>query len=176
MHARGWPITTIGLVLAVVVTASVASLAEDRVSGLITRTYVIVEDTELTGDVTGDVTGAPCFSFGAPGVELRLNGYSITGKADPVTACGGTVTASEFGITTAGRANVSIQGPGLVQRFRNTGVLVAASTGTRVQGITASTNCASGILVQATSFDTVIEGNVAVRNGASAPGFACGGI
>ena len=122
MHSRGWPITTAGLVLAAVVTASVASLAEDRVSGLITRTYVIVEDTELTGDVTCDVTGAACFSFGAPGVELRLNGYSITGKADPVTGCGGAITAGEFGITTGGRANVSIQGPGLVQRFRSHGV------------------------------------------------------
>ena len=93
MRARGWPITTAGLVLAAVVSAGVASLAEDRVSGLITRTYVIVEDTELSGDVTCDVTGAACFSFGAPGVELRLNGYSITGKADPVTGCAGALTA-----------------------------------------------------------------------------------
>ncbi len=125
MHSRGWPITTAGLVLAAVVTASVASLAEDRVSGLITRTYVIVEDTELSGDVTCDVPGSsPCFSFGAPGVELRLNGYSITGKADPVTACGGVSTPGEFGITTGGQARVSIQGPGLVQRFRSHGVNV----------------------------------------------------
>jgi hypothetical protein len=177
MHSRGWPITTAGLVLAAVVSASVASLvALDRVSGLITRTYVIVEDTELSGDVTCDVTGAPCFSFGAPGVELRLNGYSITGKADPATGCGGTLTAQEFGISTAGQANVSVQGPGLVQRFRNSGVSVSASRGARVQGITSSTNCAAGIIVLATSFDTIVEGNVAVRNGSTAPGFACGGI
>ena len=176
MYTTRWPMTTAGLVLAAVVSATVASLAEDRVSGLITRTYVIVEDTELTGDVTCDVTGAACFSFGAPGVQLRLNGYSITGKADPVTACGGAVTPGEFGITTAGRANVSIQGPGLVQRFRNSGIAVAASTNARIQAITASTNCAAGIIVQNTSFDTLIEGNVAVRNGSSAPGFACGGI
>lgn len=176
MQARGWPMTSAGLVLAAVVSASVASLAEDRVSGLITRTYVIVEDTELTGDVTCDVTGAPCFSFGAPGVALRLNGYTITGKADPVTGCGGTVTPAEFGITTGGRADVSIQGPGLVQRFRNSGVVVSASRSARVQGLTSSTNCAAGIIVQATSFDTIIENNVAVRNGSSAPGFACGGI
>jgi len=176
MHSRGWPITTAGLVLAVIVTASVGSLAEDQVSGLITRTFVIVEDTTLTGDVTCDVTGAACFSFGAPGVELRLNGYSISGKADPVTGCGGALTAGEFGITTGGQASVSIQGPGLVPRFRNPGIHVAASTNARIQGITASTNCASGIIVLATSFDTVIEGNTAVRNGSSAPGFPCGGI
>ncbi len=176
MYAIGWLNATTGLVLAGIVSASVATLAEDRVSGLITRTYVIVEDTELTGDVTCDVTGAPCFSFGAPGVALRLNGYSITGKADPVTGCGGAVTPAEFGITTGGRSNVSIQGPGLVQRFRNSGVAVAASTNARVQGITSSTNCAAGIIVLATSFDTIIENNVAVRNGSTAPGFACGGI
>ena len=176
MHARRWPLATAGLALVAVVGATVASLAEDRVSGLITQTYVIVEDTELTGDVRCDVTGGACFSFGAPGVELRLNGYSITGKGDAVTGCGGTVTASEFGITTGGRANVSIQGPGLVQRFRNHGINVAASTATRVQGITASTNCGSGIFVAGTSFDTVIEGNVSVRNGSTAPGAACGGI
>ena len=176
MRARGWPITTAGLVLAAIVSAGVASLAEDRVSGLITRTYVIVENTELSGDVTCDVTGAACFSFGAPGVELRLNGYSITGKADPVTGCAGALTAGEFGITTGGRSNVSIQGPGLVQRFRNSGVHVAASTNARIQGITASTNCAAGIIVLATSFDTIVEGNTAVRNGSTAPGFACGGI
>jgi hypothetical protein len=177
MRARGWPITTAGLVLAAVASAGVASLAEDRVSGLITRTYVIVENTELSGDVTCDVTGAACFSFGAPGVELRLNGYSITGKADPVSACGGgAATAGEFGIVTGGQAKVSIQGPGLVQRFRSHGVNVLASTGARVQGITAATNCLSGIFVAGTSFDTVIEGNVSVRNGSSAPGSPCGGI
>jgi hypothetical protein len=38
------------------------------------RSYVIVEDTDLIGDVTCDVpNGTAGFSFGAPGVELRLN-------------------------------------------------------------------------------------------------------
>ena len=65
--------------------------AADEVSGLITRTYTIVEDTDLTGDVVCDVAaGTPCFSFGASNVELRLNGFTITGKADPNIACGGT--------------------------------------------------------------------------------------
>ena len=176
MQARGWPITTAGLVLAALVSASVAPLAEDRVSGLITRTYVIVEDTELTGDVTCNVTGGACFSFGASAVQLRLNGYTITGKADPVTGCGGAITAAEVGITTNAQSEVTIRGPGLVQRFRNHGVAVAASRSARVEGITASTNCAAGIFVAATSFDTLVEGNVSVRNGSTAPGFSCGGI
>lgn len=162
--------------LIAVVGAGSAPSAADRISGVITRTYVIVEDTELTGDVTCDVTGGACFSFGASAVQLRLNGYTITGKADPVTGCGGAVDATEVGITTNGHSNVTIQGPGLVQRFRRHGVLVVASRSARVEGITASTNCAAGIIVAATSFDTLVEGNVSVRNGSTAPGFSCGGI
>ena len=71
----------------------------DRVSGTLTRTYSIVADTELTGDVTCAVADAtPCFSFAVPGVGLRLNGFTVTGKGDPVTGCGGTPTKGEIGI------------------------------------------------------------------------------
>ena len=146
----------------------------DRVSGLLTRTYVLVEDTDLVGDVTCDVTGSPCFSFGAPGIQLRLNGFTITGKADPVTGCAGTRPQPEFGITTNGQSHVQVRGPGLVQRFRNNGVFVTGSTGARVYDLNSSTNCGSGILIAATSFETIVEGNLAVRNGSTeAP---CGGI
>lgn len=150
--------------------------ADDRVSGLITRTYVIVENTDLTGDVVCDVGNTPCFAFGAPGVELRLNGFSLTGRADPVTGCGGATFAGEVGISTNSQNDVAIQGPGLVQRFRQHGVLVIGSTNARVEGITASTNCASGIIAQATAFGTLVQGNTAVRNGSSQAGLACGGI
>lgn len=150
--------------------------ASDRISGLITRTYMIVEDTDLVGDVTCDVGSSPCFSFGAPDVELRLNGFTITGRADAVTGCGGATFAAEVGITTNSRSNVSVRGPGLLQRFRGFGVLVAGSTNARVVDLTVSTNCASGIFVPATSFGTLVEGNIAVRNGSSTPGFTCGGI
>jgi hypothetical protein len=34
----------------------------------------------------------------------------------------------------------------------------------------------SGIRIAATSFGTLVENNVAVRNGASNPGLSCGGI
>ncbi|HXG69477.1 MAG TPA: hypothetical protein VNJ04_02570 [Gemmatimonadaceae bacterium] len=151
--------------------------AADQVSGLITRTYVLVEDTDLTGDVTCDVGSNPCLSFGASDIELRLNGFTITGRADAATGCGGQGNLpGEFGITTNARNNVTVRGPGLVQRFRNHGVLVTGSSNTTVDAITVSTNCASGILVAANSFGTLVQGNVAVRNGSSTPGFACGGI
>jgi hypothetical protein len=165
----------VAMVLATALAESTA-YGQDRVSGVITSTFVIVEDTELAGDVTCQVTGGPCFSFGASNVELRLNGFTISGRADAITGCGGANVAAEFGITTNNQSNVGVRGPGVVQRFRNTGVLIAGSTRARVEGITASTNCASGILVQATSFGTIVQGNVSVRNGSSAPGFSCGGI
>lgn len=150
--------------------------AADRVSGLLTRTYVIVEDTELVGDVTCDVGSSACFSFGASNVELRLNGFTITGKADAVTGCGGATFAAEIGITTNRSNNVQVRGPGLVQRFRGFGVRVEGSSNARIVLLTVSTNCASGIFVFGNSFGTLVEGNIAVRNGSSAPGFTCGGI
>jgi hypothetical protein len=161
--------------LAVIVGVGSAPSAADSVSGLLTRTYVIVEDTDLTGDVTCDVTGAPCFSFGAPGVELRLNGFSITGKADPVTACTGAAqTANEAGILTNNQPGVTVRGPGLVQRFRNHGVFVSGSQDARVENITASTNCASGVFIAANAFGTLVEGITSVRNGS--PTAPCGGV
>jgi hypothetical protein len=149
----------------------------DAVSGTITRTFSIVVNTQLTGDVTCAVAdGTPCFSFAVPGVELRLNGYTMTGKGDPVTGCGGAVTPGEVGITTNAQRGAVVRGPGLVQRFRNHGVQVAASDGARIEGITVSTNCGSGIFVPATSFNTLVQENTALRNGSSNPGLSCGGI
>jgi len=163
--------------VAVILFAQTAPHAAHQVSGTRTTTYVIVEDTDLVGDVTCDVGSSPCFSFGASGVELRLNGFKITGKADPVTGCGGTASPNEFGITTNGQHSVSVRGPGVVQRFRNHGVLViGGSRGARIEGITASTNCTAGIRVMATAFDTLVESNTVVRNGATTPGSPCGGI
>jgi hypothetical protein len=150
--------------------------ALDRVSGTLTRTFTIVDNTELVGDVICDVTGAPCFTFGVSDVELRLNGFSITGKADPVTGCDGAAFAGEMGIITNGARNVVVRGPGLVQRFRADGIFVTGSTSVRIELVTASTNCMSGIRVAANSFDTIVQDNVAVRNGASQAGLSCGGI
>jgi hypothetical protein len=159
------------------VSLSSSAFAADRVSGVITSTYVMVEDTELAGDVTCNVANAtPCFSFGAANIELRLNGFTITGRADAVTGCAGVSTAGEAGITTNNMARVVVRGPGLVQRFRGDGITVAGSRDARIENLTVSTNCMSGVRVLASSFGTLVEGNVATRNGSSAPGQVCGGI
>jgi hypothetical protein len=149
----------------------------DSVSGTLTRTFQVVADTQLTGDVSCAVAdGTPCFTFAVPGVELRLNGFTITGKGDAAMGCAGAVTAGEVGVSTGGQSGVTVRGPGLVQRFRNHGVQVTGSTNARVEGLTVSTNCGSGIFVLATSFGALVEGNTSVRNGSSMPGLACGGI
>jgi hypothetical protein len=165
------------LAAAIFVNALAAPAWADQVSGTLTRTFVIVEDTDLVGDVVCNVGSNPCFSFGASNVELRLNGFSMTGTANAVTGCGGAIFANEFGVTTNGQHNVYVRGPGLIQRFRNFGITVTGgSRGTKIEGLTASTNCGSGIRVTAAAFDTLVQGNRLTGNGATAVGAACGGI
>src|SRR6476646_7349203 len=71
------------------------------IGGTISSTLTITEDSQLVDDVTCTVTGAACIAIGAAGVTLDLNGFTMTGAADPATACfGGTIAAmgGEFGI------------------------------------------------------------------------------
>jgi len=169
-RARG--LVLVGLVGAALSVASSAH-AED-ISGTIVRTLILSENSRLVGNVTCTVTGAPCIAFGAPGLELRLNGFFITGQADPTQACSGTSVANEVGVSTNGQNDVEVKGPGVVQQFRADGVLVLGTVGGRIERITATTNCLSGIRVIETSSHIRVESNVSVRNGA--PGGACGGI
>jgi len=165
----------LGIALAVVGLAGSNAYA-DQVSGLITRTYALVENTDLAGDVTCDVENAACFSFAASNIELRLNGFTITGRADASTGCGGASFPAESGVSTNRSHGVSVRGPGMIQRTRGRGIIVTGSNDVRVQNLTISTTCSSGIFVAADSFGALIQDVVAVRNGASAPGISCGGI
>src|SRR5438067_13571400 len=63
-----------------------------EISGAISTTLTIMEDSELVGDVTCTVPmtmpGAnPCISFGADHIRLRLNGHTITGPITAPTGC-----------------------------------------------------------------------------------------
>lgn len=80
-------IRLVSLSLSLAVSATPAA-AED-ISGTLSVTKVIVDDSRLVGDVTCTMTTAPCIQFGAPNVALRLNGYTITGPANPddTTTC-----------------------------------------------------------------------------------------
>ena len=135
---------------------------------------MLSEDSRLVGDVTCQVTGAPCIAFGAPNIVLSLNGFSVTGSNDAVAGCKGTNVGTETGISTNGQANVGIRGPGIVQRFQGDGILFLGTVKGWLQGVTTSTNCMSGIRVNPTSSAISVESNVSVRNGT--PAAACGGI
>ena len=161
----------VSLLVALLVCARSAHATD--ISGTISTTLMILEDSKLVGDVTCTVSGAPCIAFGAPGVALDLNGFNITGLGDPLTGCAGTSTAGEIGIDVNGLRDIIIRGLGLVQRFRYAGIRLNNATGVTVTGVTTSTNCWSGIWAVGGG-DHTLERNVAVRNGSLTN--PCGGI
>ena len=165
--------TGVVVVVCAVLVSAVSAKAED-IRGTIVRTLMLSEDSRLVGDVTCQVTGAPCIAFGAPNIALTLNGFSITGSIDAATGCRGTSVGTETGISTNGQANVGIRGPGIIQRFQGDGILFMGTAKGWVQGVTTSTNCLSGIRVNPTSTAISVESNISVRNGTAAA--ACGGI
>lgn len=171
-QVKGRHVCVLLVALAVISTAGPAMAADIR--GTIASTLTLTEDSQLVGNVTCTVTGAPCITFGSSGVTLTLNGFTMTGQADASTGCNGGSTAGEAGILINGRRGNIVQGPGVVQRFRGHGIqIIGGSSRVLVTLMSISTNCLSGIFVAASS-DNELDGNIAVRNGnATAP---CGGI
>jgi hypothetical protein len=146
-----------------------------NISGTISSTLTITENSKLVGDVVCTVTGAACISLGASGLTLDLNGYTITGLADPLVGCssGPNPGPGEAGVLVNALDNIVIRGLGLIQGFRQHGVVLNNSNGSTVTGVTLSTNCFSGIFVVGGS-DHLLEGNTSLRNGN--PANPCGGI
>ena len=143
------------------------------IGGPISSTLVITQDSQLVDDVTCTVTGGPCIAIGAPNVTLELNGFTITGQADSQTPCNVGPVPGEAGIEVNTQTGVTIRGPGLVRQFKGAGIHLITTTGARVVGAMISTNCMSGILVNAGTANE-LHNNVSVRNGV--PGGGCGGI
>jgi hypothetical protein len=141
-----------------------------EISGTYSTTLTIYDDSELVGDVKCMVSGNPCIQFGASDIKLRLNGYSIT---EEITGCT-SGTSSQDGIDVAGVHDVAIVGPGLVQKFGGFGIGVFGASKVKVEEVTASDNCFSGIILVA-SMDSDIERNVFVRNSSGSEGAPCGG-
>jgi parallel beta-helix repeat protein len=142
-----------------------------QISGTISSTLTIVEDSELVGDVNCTAVAGPCIAFGASGIKLRLNGFTITGSS---TDCK-SATASKDGIDVSGGLhNVAILGPGVVQRFAVFGIALLNVTKVRIEGVTATDNCFSGIFLLNTT-DSDIEKNIAVRNSLGSKNNPCGG-
>src|SRR5262245_12626272 len=135
-----WVATLLGALDVSVISAQAADIG-----GIISSTLTITDDSQLVDDVTCTVTGAPCIAIGASNVKLELNGFTMTGQADAQTACqGGPSTfpaVLEDGIDVNMQAGVTIRGPGLVQRFRGTGIYAYNnSSRLTVTGVTVSTN------------------------------------
>ena len=164
--------TPVMLCVAAAFASGGAAFATD-ISGTISTTLTIIDDSRLVGDVNCTVSGAPCIVIGAPNITLDLNGYTVTGLSDPVTGCSGSAVASEIGILVNKFDNVTIRGQGIVQQFRNFGIQLLSSVGGAVTGVTSSTNCTSGIIVSGGS-NNLLENNISIRNGNL--GVPCGGI
>lgn len=166
--------------------------AED-ISGTITTTVTIYENSRLVGDVTCTVVDEPCIRFGASHIKLRLNGFTMTGPANPPGNCVPPDPTDNFvrflpadGIATDGQSHVAILGPGLVQKFRRHGIIAGvfpnptpdpnfiSSRKVTVKHVTSHHNCFSGIQLSFAS-DSVIEENVSVRNAIGSGAFGCGG-
>ena len=114
-----------------------------NISGTISSTLTITQNSQLTGDVTCTVTGNPCIQFGASGIELQLNGHTMTGNGSR-NIC--TFSAGEDGIFTNGQNAVSIEGPGIVRRFRQRGIEVTGNDSI-VKHVTVLSSCLEGIVV-----------------------------
>jgi len=154
--------------------------AED-ISGPIIVTKTIFENSQLVGDVTCAVTATPCIEFGASDITLRLNGFTMTGPAEPDNPANSCPTAqppNADGIRIMNQTHARILGPGMVERFRRHGILIVGPTGVStnatVRYVTSHQNCFSGLLINGVS-DSVIEDNVSIRNASNSAGSPCGG-
>lgn len=167
------------LLLVLMVCATTARAEE--IYGTIYKTWTIYEDSELVEDVRCmvDPPDTPCIEFGASDITLKLNGFTITGPADPPnTGCTPTFSPGD-GIAVVAKHDVAVLGPGLIQKFARHGIFLGpGTTKAKVKRVTTSDNCFSGILLGSTT-DSVIEKNVSVRNAIGSPtaslNLPCGG-
>ncbi len=154
-------------------------------SGNITSTITITQDSQLVGDITCAVpltlTGAnPCIAFGFDHIKLKLNGHTITGPVTPPTGCS-LPSDSKYGvgIEAIDRTDVKIEGPGVIQHFERWGILLGLtghpSSHVTVRNVTVYRNCWSGMQTISTS-DSNFEEDAWINNAAGSNGAACGGI
>src|SRR5256885_10361785 len=105
-------VSIVFLYFAAVFSAGTASALD--VSGTISSTLTITDNSKLVGDVTCTVVGAACITFGVSGLTLDLNSYNMVGLGDAATGCSGSGTGGEAGIFANMLENVIIRGPGVV--------------------------------------------------------------
>ena len=170
------------VLVAVLVVVGTAHATE--ISGTITSTLTIFDNSELVGDVTCVVPPTmpgpnPCISFGADHITLRLNGHTITGPVTPPTGCSvPTDMMFGVGIDAIDRTGVKIEGPGIVQHFHRWGILLGLTghptSRVTVKKVTVYDNCWSGMQTFSTS-ESTFEDNVFADDAGGSNGAACGG-
>lgn len=141
-----------------------------QISGTISSTLTINDDSELVGDVTCSVEGGPCIVMGTAHTKLNLNGFTIAGTIAGCTPD----TSSNDGIDVLGLNDVAILGPGLIQGFGGFGIFLFSDTKAKVERVTVTDSCFSGIILVSTT-DSDIEKNVSVGNAMGSEGGPCGG-
>jgi parallel beta-helix repeat protein len=151
-------VTMLLVFLAAILVLGTGTAQATDISGLITTTMTIFDDSKLTGDVTCTVVGAPCIKFGAADIELHLNGFTITGRGSR-DSC--TLVSGEHGIDTNGQNHASIEGPGIVRRFKDNGIVVSGND-SAVQEVVVASSCTVGIDVLGSQ--NKIEENSVVRS------------
>jgi parallel beta-helix repeat protein len=149
---------------------SAGRMPATEIKGTVTATWTIYDDSKLVGNVTCMVENGPCIVIGASHVKLSLNGFTITSTIAGCTPS----TSFNDGIDVIGLEDVAVLGPGLVQKFGGFGIFLGGDSKVNVEGVTASDNCFSGILLGGTT-DSNIERNVSVRNSMGSEGAPCGG-
>jgi hypothetical protein len=150
-------------------------------SGTISSTVTIFDDSRLVGDVTCAVplssNGAnACIVFGRDHIQLNLNGHTISGPVVPPTGCSlPTDTNFGVGVFVNGNADVEIDGPGVIQYFERWGILLQSASHVTIRKVTVNRNCWSGMQTIGTS-DSNFEEDFWINNAAGSNGAACGGI
>src|SRR6266851_4979171 len=154
------------------------------ISGNITSTMTIFDDSQLVGDVNcnvpltaADANGvASCIAFGASHITLHLDGHTLAGPVTPPTNCS-LPSDSTFGvgIYVNGQTDVKIEGRGVIQHFERWGILLRSSIEVTVRKVAANRNCWSGMQTIGTS-DSNFEEDIWINNAAGSNGAACGGI
>ena len=141
-----------------------------EISGTISTTLTIFDDSKLVGDVTCAVAGGPCILIAASHTKLSLNGFTLAGSIAGCTPS----TSADDGIDVIGLSDVGIVGPGLIQGFGGFGIFLLQDSGVKVERVTVTDSCFSGIILVATT-DSDIEKNVSVRNSMGSENGPCGG-
>ena len=154
------------------------------ISGTITSTLTIFDDSQLVGDVTcavplsmADSLGASaCIAFGSDHIKLKLNGHTISGPVVPPAGCS-LPSDSKFGVgvLVEGFNDVKIEGPGVIQHFERWGILLRSASSVTVRNVTVTDNCWSGMQTILTS-DSNFEEDIWSNNAVGSNGAACGGI